>query len=95
MKQKLVMILLAAFSLLAITQVEANDSVTRTANTWLLTPASWHPGTPNKYSENYPFDLGERKINMGDEEQPHHVNNDNNLHPLTDKSVHSPVYQQQ
>lgn len=57
MKQKLVMILLAAFSLLAVTQVEANDSVTRTANTWLLTPASWHPGTPNKYSENYPFDL--------------------------------------
>lgn len=95
MKQKLIMMLVAAVSLLAVTQVEANIGVERTANTWLLTPASWHPGTPNKLYENYPFDLGEKKINMGDEDQPRHFDNDNNLHPLMDKSVHSPVYQQQ
>ena len=95
MRQKLVTILLAAFSLLAVTQVEANMGVERTANTWLLTPASWHPGTPNKLYENYPFDLGERKINMGDEDQPRHFDNDSQQHPLMDKSVHSPVYQQQ
>jgi hypothetical protein len=93
MKQKLIAILLGALSLLAVTQVEANTGVERTANTWLLTPASWHPN-PSKTHENYPFDLQETKINMGDGEPFHPYNNDDARHPMTDKSVSAPIYHQ-
>lgn len=93
MKHKMMVIVLAALSLLAVTQVEANSGVERTANTWLLTPASWTHNR-NQIEENYPFDLHESKINSGDGDQARHYNNGSNQHPLSDQSVSSPVYQQ-
>lgn len=60
MKQKLISVLFAALSLFAVSQGVAHAGVERTANIWLLTPASWHPD-PSKIDENYPFDINEDK----------------------------------
>lgn len=96
MNKKLILTLLGALSLFAMTQFEAKaeNGVERTANTWMLTPESWHPN-PSKTHENYPFDLNEGRINADSTDNDPQINAIKNHLQSNEATVSSPVYHQQ
>ncbi|HBR5712664.1 TPA: hypothetical protein MAZ37_005415 [Klebsiella pneumoniae] len=59
MKRNMIYLLLFISALFTFGQTAAEARVNKVGETWVLSPAAWHPN-PNKIHENYPFDLNEK-----------------------------------